>query len=54
MHAETGGIAGALIPPASFSASGLGKTDLGPSVAPTSTALSIYKHLQALVCYEHR
>ena len=29
MHAETGGIAGALIPPASYSGSGLGRTDLG-------------------------
>ncbi len=29
IHAETGGIAGALIPPASYSGSGLGRTDLG-------------------------
>lgn len=29
MHAETGGIAGALIPPANYSGSGLGKSDLG-------------------------
>lgn len=28
MHAETGGLAGALIPPANYSGSGLGKTDL--------------------------
>ena len=40
MHAETGGVAGALIPPASYSGSGLGKTDLSTSAAIYSTSAS--------------
>jgi len=38
MHAETGGIAGALIPPASYSGSGLGRTDLGLHILIIVTA----------------
>ena len=43
MHAETGGVAGALIPPASYSGSGLGKTDLSPSDSVRIGCLLPYK-----------
>ncbi|CAK9076135.1 unnamed protein product [Durusdinium trenchii] len=38
MHAETGGLAGALIPPANYSGSGLGKTDLSLRILVIVTA----------------